>query len=118
MPGHAGLPEMAALPIAGLTALQALFTYGNLKEREKVLINGASGRVGHLAVQMTKASGAEVTAVCSGKNENFVNSLGADRVIAYDREGIHSHLGKYDLIVDANGNLAFNDLNAWVNGVF
>lgn len=101
--------EMACLPIAGLTALQALITHGQLKQGESVLINGSSGGVGHFAVQIAKAYGATITAVCSGKNADFVRSLGADQVIAYDQENIHQHNGKYNLIVDTNGNLNFQD---------
>jgi len=101
--------EMACLPIAGLTALQALITHGKIKKGETVLINGASGGVGHFAVQIAKEYGANVTAVCSNKNVDFVKSLGADHVIAYDKENIHQHTGKYNLIVDTNGNLNFQD---------
>jgi NADPH:quinone reductase-like Zn-dependent oxidoreductase len=100
---------MACAPIAGLTALQAIVTHGQLKKGETILINGSSGGVGHFAVQIAKAYGATVTAVCSEKNADFVKSLGADSVIAYDKENIHQHKGKYDLIVDTNGNLYFRD---------
>lgn len=109
MPDETAFPEMACVPIAGLTALQALITHGQLKKGETVLINGASGGVGHFAVQIAKAYGANVTAVCSAKNAEFVQSLGADQVIAYDKENIHQHAGKYDLVVDTNGNLSFGD---------
>ncbi len=109
MPAGTGFPQMASVPIAGLTALQALITHGQLKAAESVLINGASGGVGHLAVQIAKAYGANVTAVCSGKNVDFVKSLGADHVIAYDQENIHQHRRKYDLIVDTHGNLSHRD---------
>ena len=101
--------DMASTPIAGVTALQALITHGKLKEGESVLINGSSGGVGHFAVQIAKAYGAKVTAVCSSKNKDFVKSLGADEVIAYDQESIHKHNRKYDLIVDTNGNLFIQD---------
>lgn len=101
--------EMACLPIAGLTALQALITHGQVKKGETVLINGASGGVGHFAVQIAKEYGANVTAVCSSKNVDFVKSLGADNVIAYDKENIYQHTGKYNLVVDTNGNLNFED---------
>jgi NADPH:quinone reductase-like Zn-dependent oxidoreductase len=74
-----------------------------------VLVNGSSGGVGHLTVQMANAFGARVTAVCSGKNAEFVRSLGADQVIAYDQETIHAHRGEYDLIVDTHGNLTHSD---------
>lgn len=109
MPEGASFQEMACVPIAGLTALQALITHGQLKKGETVLINGASGGVGHFAVQIAKAYGAHVTAVCSAKNEDFAKSLGADKVIPYDKENIHQHTGKYDLVVDTNGNLSFSD---------
>ncbi|WP_290792369.1 NAD(P)-dependent alcohol dehydrogenase [Flavihumibacter sp. UBA7668] len=108
-PKQFSFTEMASIPIAGLTALQALITHGKLKAGEIVLINGASGGVGHFAVQIAKAYGATVTAVCSGRNAAFVQSLGADKVIAYDQENIHLHKGKYDLILDANGNLTLDD---------
>lgn len=109
MPAETDFPEMAGLPIAGITALQALITHGQLKEGESVFINGASGGVGHFAVQIAKAYGAKVTAVSSSKNFDFVKSLGADHVIAYDKEDIHHHNGKYDLIIDTNGNLSLED---------
>lgn len=109
MPDGAGFPEMACVPIAGVTALQALTTHGQLREGESVLINGSSGGVGHFAVQIAKAFGAKVTAVCSDRNADFVRTLGADQVIAYDKENIHLHQGKYDLIVDTNGNLFHKD---------
>lgn len=109
MPEGADFTEMACVPIAGLTAYQALITHGNLKAGESVLINGSSGGVGHFAVQIAKALGAKVTAVCSGKNVDFVRSLGADKVIAYDTESIHMHQGKYDIVLDTNGNLDFRD---------
>lgn len=109
MPEGTGFQEMAGVPIAGITALQALTTHGQVKKGEFVLINGASGGVGHFAVQIAKALGAHVTAVCSGKNVDFAKSLGADEVIAYDKEDIHQHGGKYDLVVDTNGNLSHPD---------
>jgi NADPH:quinone reductase-like Zn-dependent oxidoreductase len=109
MPDGAEFSEMACVPVAGVTALQALITHGKLKAGESVLINGAAGGVGHFAVQIAKAYGARVIAVCSAKNSDFVKSLGADQVIAYDKENIHTHPGKYDLIVDIHGNLTFPD---------
>lgn len=109
MPGAANFSEMAAVPVAGLTALQAIVTHGKIREGETVLINGSSGGVGHFAVQVAKAYGAKVTAVCSSKNIEFVKSLGADEVLAYDKENIHRHNGRYDLVVDINGNLYHKD---------
>jgi NADPH:quinone reductase-like Zn-dependent oxidoreductase len=109
MPAGTGFAQMASVPIAGLTALQALITHGKLKAGESVLINGASGGVGHFAVQIAKAYGATVTGVCSRKNAHFVKTLGADQVIAYDQESIHQHQGKYNLILDTHGNLSHDD---------
>lgn len=109
MPASIDYSQMASVPVAGLTALQALTTYGKLQKGEHVLIHGASGGVGHFAVQIAKAYGAEVTAVCSSKNIRFVKELGADHVIAYDQENIHQHKGNYDMVIDVNGNLHFND---------
>lgn len=109
MPEGIDFPEMASVPIAGVTALQALITHGQLKEGESVFINGSSGGVGHFAVQIAKAYGAKVTAVCSSKNIGFVKTLGADQVIAYDKENIHQHDGKYNLIIDTHGNLSHKD---------
>ncbi len=109
MPEGAGFPEMACVPIAGLTALQALITHAKLKEGESVLINGSSGGVGHFAIQIAKVCGARVTAVCSEKNADFVKSLGANQVIAYDIVNIHKHNEKYDLVLDTHGNLDHAD---------
>lgn len=109
MPEGTDFPIMASVPVAGLTAWQALVTHGSLKQGESVLINGSSGGVGHFTVQIAKSLGANVTAVCSARNIDFVKALGADHVIAYDRESIHQHQGKYDLVVDTHGNLSFQD---------
>jgi NADPH:quinone reductase-like Zn-dependent oxidoreductase len=109
MPQTADFATMACVPIAGITALQAIVTHGKVQPGESVLINGASGGVGHFAVQVAKAHGAIVTGVCSARNADFVKTLGADHVIAYDREDIHAHAGTYDLVVDTNGNLTYAD---------
>lgn len=109
IPAGLDFNEMAGVPVAGLTALQAVVTHGQLKPGESVLINGASGGVGHFTVQVAKAYGAMVTGVCSRKNRDFVLSLGADAVICYDEENIHEHPGKYDLVIDTHGNLRHQD---------
>lgn len=109
IPDGASFIEMACIPIAGLTALQALISHGKLKAGESILINGSSGGVGHFAVQIAKAYGANVTAVCSSRNADFVKSIGADKAIAYNKVDIHQHNGEYDLILDTNGNLNFSD---------
>ena len=99
-PANASFEQAAAIPIAALTALQALRDDGQLKAGQKVLINGASGGVGTFAVQIAKALGAEVTGVCSGRNVELVRSLGADHVIDYTKEDFTEGATKYDLIVD------------------
>jgi 2-desacetyl-2-hydroxyethyl bacteriochlorophyllide A dehydrogenase len=99
--------EAAAVPIAGLTALQALRDLGEIQTGKKVLINGASGGVGIFAVQIAKAMNAEVTGVCSSKNRDFVNNLGADIVLDYARIDFTHQTQKYDIILDAVGNKTF-----------
>ncbi len=109
MPQTADFTTLACAPIAGITALQAVVTHGKIQPGESVLINGASGGVGHFAVQIAKAHGAIVTGVCSARNADLVKALGADHVIAYDRDDIHAHMGTYDLVIDTNGNLTYAD---------
>ena len=99
--------EAAAVPIAGLTALQALRDLGEIQAEKKVLINGASGGVGIFAVQVAKAMNAEVTGVCSAKNRDFVKGLGADLVLDYAEVDFTKQLQKYDIILDAVGTKTF-----------
>jgi NADPH:quinone reductase-like Zn-dependent oxidoreductase len=95
--------EAAGLPVAGMTALQGLRDKGQIKAGQKVLITGASGGVGHLAVQIAKSFGADVTGVCSTEKVELVRSLGADRVIDYTREDFTRNGRRYDLIAYAAG---------------
>jgi NADPH:quinone reductase-like Zn-dependent oxidoreductase len=96
--------QAAAIPIAGLTALQGLRDNGKLQPGQKVLINGASGGIGSFAVQIAKSFGADVTGVCSTRNVEFVRSLGAGRVIDYAREDFTQDSQRYDLLLDNVGN--------------
>jgi NADPH:quinone reductase-like Zn-dependent oxidoreductase len=105
-PNGVSWEQAAALPIAGLTALQALRDKGHLQTGQKVLINGAAGGLGTFAVQIAKSFGADVTGVCSAKNIEMVRSLGADRVIDYTREDFTQDSARYDLLLDNVGNRA------------
>jgi NADPH:quinone reductase-like Zn-dependent oxidoreductase len=96
--------QAAALPVAGLTALQGLRDKGHLQPGQSILINGAAGGVGTFAVQIAKSFGASVTGVCSTKNVELVRSLGADRVIDYTRDDFTEDSQRYDLLLDNVGN--------------
>ncbi len=102
-PDNVGFDEAAAIPIAAVTALQALRDDGRLRAGEKVLINGASGGVGTYAVQIAKALGAEVHGVCSTRNIEMVRALGADHVFDYKNENYTESDNQYDLIIDMVG---------------
>ena len=103
-PANISFQQAASVPIAGLTALQALRDHGKLQPGQKVLINGASGGVGMFAVQIAKSLGAEVTGVCSTRNVEMVRSLGADHVFDYKQENYTESGQTYDVIVDMVGN--------------
>jgi NADPH:quinone reductase-like Zn-dependent oxidoreductase len=105
-PKPAGLTfeQAAAIPIAGVTALQGLRDKGRLEPGQRVLINGAAGGVGTFAVQIAKAFGAEVTGVCSTRNVELVRSIGADHVIDYTGDDFTRIRERYDLVVDNVGN--------------
>lgn len=105
-PDNISFAEAAAVPVAALTALQALRDSGKVQAGHQVLINGASGGVGTFMVQLSKFYKAEVTAVSSTRNLDLVKTLGADHVIDYTREPITSRSQKYDLVLDNVGNLS------------
>jgi NADPH:quinone reductase-like Zn-dependent oxidoreductase len=102
-PAHVSFEAAAAVPVAGLTALQAVRDHGHVRPGQKVLINGAGGGVGTFAVQIAKALGAEVTAVCGSGSQDVARSIGADHVVDYTREDITRGARRYDVIVAANG---------------
>lgn len=109
-PSAWSLEEAGAMPMIGPTALAGLRKYGGVKPGQTVLVNGASGGVGHVAVQLAKAMGAEVTGVTSTKNLDFVRGLGADHVIDY-RSQDFTRIGQHwDLVVDCVGNKSVADL--------
>jgi NADPH:quinone reductase-like Zn-dependent oxidoreductase len=95
--------EGAALPLAGVTALQGLRTIGNIQPGQKVLLVGSSGGVGTFAIQIAKYFGAIVTGVCSSRNREQAQLLGVDRVIDYSKEHFSKDVGVYDLIFALNG---------------
>ena len=110
----AGLPhvEAAAVPLAALTAYQALVKIARIKSGRQILINGASGGVGTFAVQMAKAWGAEVTAVCSGPNHDLVKNLGADQVLDYRKTDFIATGRRYDVVFDVAANRSFREYRA------
>jgi NADPH:quinone reductase-like Zn-dependent oxidoreductase len=109
-PANVSFEEAAAVPVAALTALQALRDHGQLQPGQKVLINGASGGVGTYAVQIAKALGADVTAVCSPRNVEQARALGADRVVDYTQEDFTKLDVRHDLLIDIAGSKPFGKL--------
>jgi NADPH:quinone reductase-like Zn-dependent oxidoreductase len=108
-PSSLTFEQAAAVPVAGVTALQALRDKGQIRSGHKVLVNGASGGVGTFAVQIAKALGAEVTAVCSSANVETVASIGADHVIDYARKDFTEAKGQYDLLIDIAGSRSLSE---------
>jgi NADPH:quinone reductase-like Zn-dependent oxidoreductase len=109
-PANLTFDQAAVLAISGSTALQAVRDKGQVRSGQQVLITGASGGVGTYAVQMAKAFGAEVTAVCSTTKVDLVRSIGADHVIDYTRADFADGVRRYDVILDIGGNSSLSRL--------
>jgi NADPH:quinone reductase-like Zn-dependent oxidoreductase len=118
-PNNTTFEQAAAVPVAGLTALQGLRDQGKVRPGQKILINGASGGVGSFAVQIAKAFGAEVTAVCSSRNLDTARASGADHVIDYTKEDFTQGEQRYDVLFDnvANHSIAERRRVLTPNGV-
>jgi NADPH:quinone reductase-like Zn-dependent oxidoreductase len=109
IPENMSFEEAASLPVAALTALNGLRNCG-VTNGKSVLINGATGGVGHFAVQIAKAKGAYVTATCSQSNAALAKKLGADETIGYTREDLAKTDKKFDAILDAYGKMDYKDV--------
>jgi NADPH:quinone reductase-like Zn-dependent oxidoreductase len=114
-PANLSFEAAAAVPIAALTALQSLRDKRQIQPGKKVLINGAAGGVGSFAVQIAKSFGAEVTAVCSTRNQEMVRSIGAAHLIDYTREDFIKNGQRYDLILDAASHHSVSDYKGALN---
>ncbi len=114
-PLNLSFEEAAAVPMAAKAALHAIRDYGKVKQGERVLVYGASGGVGTFCVQIAKHYGAEVTAVCSGRNEEQAKKIGADYVINYEKEDFTRQNKKYDVIIGVNGYRALSDYKGALN---
>jgi NADPH:quinone reductase-like Zn-dependent oxidoreductase len=109
-PASLSFEQAAAVPVSGITALQAVRDKARVTAGQRVLIIGASGGVGTFAVQIAKALGAEVTGVCSPAKVDLVRSIGADHVIDYTRDDIADGEHRYDAILDIGGNRRLSHL--------
>ena len=110
-PANVSFEEAGSVPIAGLTALQALRDHGNVQPGQKVLINGASGGVGSFAVQLAKHLGADVTAVCSTNNVRQAEEGGADRICNYNEQDFTRSGVRHDLMLDIAGSRPFRQFS-------
>lgn len=119
-PSRLTFEEAAAVPLAALTALQALRDKGELAEGERLLVNGAAGGVGHFAVQIGTAMGARVVGVASGRNQDFLREIGAERAIDYGQEDFEQDDETFDVVFDTVGNSSVRgcDLILGDGGIF
>ncbi|HEU5179842.1 MAG TPA: NAD(P)-dependent alcohol dehydrogenase [Candidatus Polarisedimenticolia bacterium] len=108
-PAGVSFEQAASIPIAGVSALQAVRDQGRLQPGQKILVNGASGGVGSFAVQIARWIGGSITGVCSTRNVELVQSLGADRVVDYTQQDFTHSERDYDLVVDCVGNRSLSE---------
>ena len=99
--------ELSGIPLAGQTALQAIRDIGGLRNQQSICINGASGGVGTLAIQIAKELGGQVTTISSKKNTELCHSLGADQILAYDEEDVLKSQQRFDVFFDVFGNYSY-----------
>ncbi|MFE6938252.1 NAD(P)-dependent alcohol dehydrogenase [Streptomyces chartreusis] len=116
-PANLTFEQAAAIPLAGNTALIGLRDVARVQPGQTLLVNGASGGVGTFAVQLGKAYGTEVTAVCSTRNVDMVRSLGADRIIDYTQEDFTRGEARYDVVLDLVGNHSLGEFRRVLNPV-
>ncbi len=115
-PDDLSFDDVAATPAAGLTAIQALRTHAAVQAGDRVLINGAAGGVGTFAVQIARAMGAVVTGVCSTRNVEMVERLGAADVVDYTADDITRRAGEFDVLIDNVGNLGASSVDLLADG--
>ncbi|MBX2871448.1 MAG: NAD(P)-dependent alcohol dehydrogenase [Saprospiraceae bacterium] len=120
MPAQLSFEAAAGIPLAGQTALQAIRDLGHLRNGDKIMINGASGGVGTLAIQIAKALGGEVATVSSTKNLPFCKSLGADQTISYQETKLLELSATFDVFFDVFGNYSFRKVEGLLktNGIY
>ena len=112
LPTRLSMAEAAALPCVGVTAFTALITKGQLQSGQRVLVNGCTGGIGHIAVQIAKSYGAHVTGTCRTTSMEFARSLGVDEVIDYTAQDILQSSARFDLIVETASALSFRAAKA------
>jgi NADPH:quinone reductase-like Zn-dependent oxidoreductase len=120
IPDGLSFEDAASVPLAGLTAWQALVDRGELAAGERVLVNGGAGGVGHFAVQIAAALGARVTAVAGARNQDFLRELGAERTIDYESDDFTRDEETFDVVFDAAGTSNFRrcDLILGEGGIY